>query len=158
MQQHASRRERVTTQSTQASERGRARSLTEMLNEAHADILQGVDAGLVQKELEIRRSLNAKAQRQIQLTAQKGKPEEIDALNKEISALEDDYQQVQAAIRKASPAYAALMQPQPLGLKGIQEQLDANTVLLEYSLGDERSYLWTVAEFTEDMNCRSATR
>ena len=103
-----------------------ARSLTEMLNEAHADILQGVDAGLVQKELEIRRSLNAKAQRQIQLTAQRANRRKSTLSIKEIST-KDDYQQVQAAIRKASPVYAALMQPQPLGLKGIQEQLDATT-------------------------------
>ena len=128
----------------QASERGRARSLTEMLNEAHVDILQGVSADLVQKERDIRQSLNAKAQRQIQLTAAKGNQQEIDTLNKEISALEDDYQQVQAAIRKASPAYAALTQPQPLSLKEIQEQLDSSTILLEYALGDEQSYLWVV--------------
>src|SRR6185436_17262432 len=43
----------------QASERGRARSLTEMLNEAHVDILQGVSVELVQRERDIRRSLNA---------------------------------------------------------------------------------------------------
>ena len=128
----------------QASERGRARSLTEMLNEAHVDILEGVDAGLIEKEKDIRQSLNAKAQRQIQLTAAKGRPDDIAALAKEISALEDDYQQVQAAIRKASPVYAALMQPQALGLEGIQSQLNANTVLLEYSLGDTQSYLWVV--------------
>jgi len=147
MQQHATDPGKGhDAEALQASERGRARSLTEMLNEAHVDILQGVDTDLVQKEREIRLSLNAKAQRQIQLTAQKGKQEEVEALNKEISALENDYQQVQAAIRKASPVYAALMQPQPLGLKGIQEQLDENTVLLEYSLGDERSYLWAVTQ------------
>ena len=128
----------------QASERGRARSLTEMLNETHVDILQGVSADLVKKEREIRQSLNAKAQRQIQLVALKGNQQEIDTLKKEISALEDEYQQVQAAIRKSSPQYAALTQPQPLGLKAIQQQLDPNTVLLEYSLGDARSYLWVV--------------
>ena len=145
MQQHAGEPGKgYDAEALQASERGRARSLTEMLNEAHVDILQGVDPSLVEKERGIRQSLNAKAQRQIQMTAQKGKQEEIDTLNKEISALEDDYQQVQAAIRKASPAYAALMQPQPLGLKGIQAQLDSNTALLEYSLGDDRSYLWVV--------------
>jgi CHAT domain-containing protein len=33
-----------------------------------------------------------------------------------------------------------------LGLKGIQKQLDENTVVLEYSLGDERSYLWAVTQ------------
>ncbi len=128
----------------QASERGRARSLTEMLNEAHVDILQGVSADLAKREREIRQSLNAKAQRQIELTARKGNQHDIDLLNKEISELEDEHQQVQTAIRKNSPQYAALTQPQPLGLKGIQQQLDPDTVLLEYSLGDARSYLWVV--------------
>ena len=128
------------------SERGRARSLAEMLNEAHVDIRQGVSTDLVNKEREIRQSLNAKAQRQIQLQARKGDQQEIETLTKEISALEDEYRQVQAAIRKNSPQYAALTQPQPLGLKQIQQQLDPNTVLLEYSLGDERSYLWVVGQ------------
>lgn len=128
----------------QASERGRARSLLEMLNEAPADIQQGVGVDLVKREREIRQSINAKAQRQIQLTAQNGNRQEIDTFAKEIRALEDEYQQVQVAIRKASPAYAALTQPQPLGLKEIQQLLEPNTVLLEYSLGDERSYLFAV--------------
>jgi CHAT domain-containing protein len=130
----------------QATERGRARSLTEMLNEAHVDIRAGVDADLVKKERELGQSLNAKAQRQIQLIAQKGNQQEIETLKKEIGALEDEYQQVQVAIRKASPAYAALTQPQPLGLKEIQAQLDQGTMLLEYSLGEERSYVWAVTQ------------
>ena len=130
----------------QASERGRARSLLEMLNEAPADIEQGVSIDLVKREREIRQAINAKAQRHIQLTAQNGSKQEIDTFAREIRALEDEYQQVQVAIRKASPAYAALTQPQPLGLKEIQQLLDPNTVLLEYSLGDERSYLWAVTQ------------
>lgn len=128
------------------SERSRARSFAEMLNEAHVDFREGVDADLVKKERELRQLLNAKAQRQIQLIAQKGKPGEIETLNKEISALEDEYEQLQSTMRKSNPAYAALMQPQPLALKEVQRQLDPNTVLLEYSLGDERSYLWAVTQ------------
>jgi CHAT domain-containing protein len=145
MQQHAKNPGKGhDAEALQASERGRARSLTEMLNEAHVDILEGVSADLVKREREIRQSLNAKAQRQIELTARKGNQQDIDLLNKEISELEDEHQQVQAAIRKNSPQYAALTQPQPLALKDIQQQLDPNTVLLEYSLGDARSYLWVV--------------
>ena len=127
-----------------ASERGRARSLLELLNEAKVDIRQGVSTELVEKERELSQVLNAKAERQLQLTALKGNPEEIATLRREISALEDEYQQVQVAIRKNSPQYAALTQPQPLGLKEIQQQLDPNTLLLEYSLGDERSFLWAI--------------
>ncbi len=128
------------------SERGRARSLVEMLNEAHVDIEQGVSGDLVRREQEIRQSINAKAQRQIQLKAQNGNRQEIETFDKEIRALENEYEQVQAAIRKASPSYAALTQPQPLGTKEIQQLLDPDTVLLEYSLGDERSYLWAVTQ------------
>lgn len=145
MQQHAaSPSQGYDGEALRASERGRARSLVEMLNEAHVDIREGVDAALVKKEFELKQSLNGKAQRQIKLVAQRGNPQEIAALNKEISALEDEYQQVQVAIRKASPAYAALTQPQPLGLKEIQALLDEGTLLLEYSLGEERSYVWAV--------------
>jgi CHAT domain-containing protein len=130
----------------QVSERRRARSLLEMLNESHVDIEQGVSPDLVRREREIRQAINAKAQRQIQLRAQNGNRQEIETFDKEIRALEDAYQQVQVAIRNASPAYAELTQPQPLDLKGIQKQLDPDTVLLEYSLGDERSYLWIVSQ------------
>ena len=130
----------------QVSERGRARSLLEMLNESHVDIEQGVSADLVRRESETRQAINAKAQRQIQLRAQNGNRQEIETFDKEIRALEDEYQQVQVAIRNASPAYAELTQPQPLDLKGIQQQLDPDTVLLEYSLGDKRGYLWVVTQ------------
>jgi CHAT domain-containing protein len=56
------------------------------------------------------------------------------------------YQQVEAQLRANSPAYAALTQPQKLGVSEIQGLLDANTLLLEYSLGDERSYVWAVTD------------
>ena len=130
----------------QVSERARARSLVELLNEAHVDIRQGVDAALIERERSLMQRLNAKAQRQIQLLGQKSSQERLAALIKEIRAIEDEYGQVQASIRNASPSYAALTQPQPLNLKELQQQLDPDTLLLEYSLGEPRSYLWVVSQ------------
>jgi hypothetical protein len=50
-------------------------------------------------------------------------------------------------MRTTSPRYAALTQPQPLTLAQIQQQiLDENTILLQYSLGKDRSYLWAVTK------------
>src|SRR5262249_8811353 len=44
-----------------------------------------------------------------------------------------------------SPRYAALTQPQPMSLNEIQQQvLDPDTLLLEYALGSQRSYVWAV--------------
>lgn len=126
-----------------ASERARARSLLELLTEARADIRQGVDPALLARERELAQRLNAKAERQQELTGRRNEAQGA-ALAREISELEVEYQQVQAAIRRNSPHYAALTQPEPLKLADIQAQLDDNTLLLEYALGEERSFLWAV--------------
>lgn len=145
MQQHAKDPSKdFAAEALKVSERGRARSLVERLSEAPIDIRQGIDSALIEKERDLKRVMNAKAQREMTLKARKGSPDEIATLGREISALEDEYQQVQSAIRKSSPQYSALTQPQPLGLKEIQQQLDPNTLLLEYSLGETRSYVWVV--------------
>jgi len=136
--------QKLDAEALQASERGRARSLLEHLSEARIDIRQGVETALLDKESDLMRVLNAKAQREMGLKARKGNRADLATLQREISVLEDEYQQVQAAIRKSSPQYSALTQPQPLDLKGIQRQLDPNTALLEYSLGEQRSYVWVV--------------
>jgi CHAT domain-containing protein len=48
-------------------------------------------------------------------------------------------------LRVSSPHYAALTQPQPLSVSEIQrEVLDGRALLLQYALGEERSYLWAV--------------
>jgi CHAT domain-containing protein/tetratricopeptide (TPR) repeat protein len=146
MQQHrAQPTAGLSAEALKASERGRARSFMEMLAESRVAVRRGVDPALVERERTLANLLNAKAQRHIQLLARKANADEIAILTREISKLEDEYQQVQVAIRKNSPAYASLTQPQPLGLTEIQKQLDPDTLLLEYSLGDERSYLWLVS-------------
>jgi len=123
----------------ETSERQRARSLLDLLTEGRADLRQGVDVALLERERSLGQQLNDKAQLLTQ-----AKPEQVDGLKKEISQLETDYDRAQAAIRKASPHYAALTQPQPLKLKEIQQQLDPDTLLLEYSMGEDHSYLWAV--------------
>ncbi len=129
----------------QAAERARARSLLEMLAEARVDLRQGVDPKLLAKEHELSGLLNSKSQRLLTLRGS-GSQEKADALKKEISELEDQYRQLELEIRKNSPEYAAITQPQPLTLKQIQQQvLDSDSLLLEYSLGEERSYLFLVS-------------
>ncbi|MGE0132169.1 MAG: CHAT domain-containing protein [Blastocatellales bacterium] len=131
----------------EASERARARSLLDLLTEARANIRQGADAALLEREQELAQSLNAKANRQMELQGQRGGEAQLQTLNKEISALEDEYQQVRATIRSRSPHYAALTQPQPRSLAEIQQRLlDEDSLLLEYALGEERSYLWAVTK------------
>jgi CHAT domain-containing protein/tetratricopeptide (TPR) repeat protein len=129
----------------QASERARARSLLDTLTEARANITQGSDAGLLAREHSLQQLLDDKAERQMRLLGGKHTEEEASAIAKEIDEITTEYNEVKAQIRATSPRYAALTQPQPLGLKEIQQEvLDDDTLLLEYALGDEKSYLWKV--------------
>src|SRR5919202_6253177 len=128
-----------------ASERARARSLLELLTEANANIRQGVEPKLLQQERTLHQKLDAVEKRRIELSNKKDTQAQVQALEKETATLLADYRQVQAEIRRTSPRYAALTQPQPLTLEEIQQQvLDSDTLLLEYALGEERSYLWAV--------------
>ena len=130
----------------QANERGRARSLLELLTESHADIYQGVNAQLLERERSLQRLLNSKTERQIRLLSGKHIDAQVAEVVKEIDALKTEYQQVEAEIKAKSPRYAALTQPQPLSVEQIQQLLDKDSLLLEYSLGDKHSYLWAVSQ------------
>ena len=93
----------------------------------------------------MQQQLNAKAAYQINLLNGKHTEDQTVRLQKEIDALTSEYQQVESQIHQASPRYAALTQPVPLTISEIQRNvLDADTALLEYALGDDRSYLWFV--------------
>ncbi|WP_233153845.1 CHAT domain-containing tetratricopeptide repeat protein, partial [Scytonema sp. HK-05] len=124
------------------SERSRARGLIELLTEARADIRKGVDPKLLAEEQRLQVLINVKAKNLQELPS--NKEEQAAALRKEIDNLLTQQKELQTQIRTSSPKYAALQYPQPLKLPQIQQQLDKDTLLLEYSLGEQRSYLWVV--------------
>ena len=127
-----------------ASERARARGLLESLAEAGADIRRGVDPALLESERAAQRRLNAAAARLSSSPADLG-PDAREAAKSELDAALAEHARVQERIRAESPAYAALVHPEPVGLVEIQSAvLDAGTLLLEYALGEERSYLFAV--------------
>jgi CHAT domain-containing protein/tetratricopeptide (TPR) repeat protein len=127
------------------SEKARARSLLESLQEARADIRQGVDVALLERERLLQQTLYGKTARHAQVLGSNSDVSEAEALSKEIDRLSIEYEGVRSQIRSSSPRYAALTQAQPLSLNKIQQQvLDDGSLMLEYSLGDERSYLWAI--------------
>jgi CHAT domain-containing protein/Tfp pilus assembly protein PilF len=131
----------------EVSEQASARSLLELLTESRADIRQGVDGSLLEREHSLQQLLNAKAAAQFALLNRKHTPAQAEAFAKEIASLTTEYDELKAQIRARDPRYAALTQPQPLSLAEIQKQvLDPDTLLLEYSLGDDASYLFVASQ------------
>lgn len=125
-----------------ASEQAKARSLRELLAEARAG-LDGVDPVLRQRREEIEKQLSARERERMRLPA-KATPEVREAAKRAVEELVAQHQQIESEIRTAHPRYAALTQQEPLSLEEIQSLLDADTVLIEYALGNERSYGFVV--------------
>lgn len=126
-------------------EQARARSLIDILAEAGAGVRQGVDPALLARERSLHQMLNAEAERQTRLFSGKHNEESVIAVRRKIDELLTQLLAIEAELKAQSPRYAALTQPAPLGLSEIQTAVtDNETLLLEYSLGEERSYLWAV--------------
>lgn len=134
----------------EVNERGRARNLRALLAAARVEIHDGVDPALRERERTLLQTFKAKAQWQTALLNSSHTESQVKTVSRELEMIEAELDRVQARIRATSPRYAALAQPSPPPrLREIQENvLDANTLLLEYALGDERSFLWAVTPTT----------
>jgi len=121
------------------SEQARARSLLDALY-ARAP---GRAGSAVPAELRARRqSLHYRLSVKADQSQRGGR---VEALEREIAGLLVELDDVEAEIRRQDPRYIALSQPQPIGFEEIARLLDPGTLLLEYSLGEEHSYLWAVS-------------
>ena len=130
-----------------ASENGRARSLIDMRAEAGADIRQDASSESLQRERELAGLLRSQAEYQMDLSVQKRDQTKSDEDAKEINDLRSEYQEIEAQIRDQNPRFLSLKQTVPLTLEQVQaELLDNDSLLLEYALGDDRSYLWVVGK------------
>lgn len=136
-----------TAKAFEISERARARGLVDLVSEARLDLRQGVDPALLAREREVRELLDAKHERLMRLLASNHSAARETAERREIDDLLDRYQVVETEIRVKSPQYAALTQPRPLSLAEVQALLPAaGTSLIEFWLGEKRSYVWMVSK------------
>jgi CHAT domain-containing protein/Tfp pilus assembly protein PilF len=123
-------------------ERGRARSFLELLAERDLRL-----ADLPPELAAERRRVNAEYDRVQSQLAPLGAGRddaEIERLTGELRDLRARQEEILARIRQESPRAAALHDPAPLDLAGARAALDPGTVLLEYAVGAERSWLFVV--------------
>jgi CHAT domain-containing protein/tetratricopeptide (TPR) repeat protein len=131
------------------AERGRARVLLESLLDAHVDLQDGIDPALVDRERALQKRLNAASTQLSRTLAAAARGAQSVEASLPVDQLTFEYQQLQAEIRLRSPRYADLAQPQLLTAAEIQHDvLDDGTVLLEFALGNDRSWLWAVTQAT----------
>jgi CHAT domain-containing protein/tetratricopeptide (TPR) repeat protein len=126
------------------AERARARELQDQLAERAIDVDKDVDPNLIAGEHEAEDALHALAYQlsQVQDSDTNGRMTlgaRIDEASRALDA-------ARGRIHAANPRYAELKHPAALSVAEIQRDLvDANVSVLEYWLGDEKSYLWVVS-------------
>jgi CHAT domain-containing protein/Tfp pilus assembly protein PilF len=124
-------------------ERGRARAFLEQLAERELVF----SAELRPEILRQRQALDAeydRVQGQIGRRSTDLAETESQSLRARLRELYARQQELIAKIRATSPRFAALRYPQPVDLAGARRALDPGTVLLAYSVGDTKTYLFVV--------------
>lgn len=120
------------------SERAHARSLLDVLS-AGAAARASAPPDLLARRSGLLHQLSVKAGWRWKASGAKA-----EALGKEIDDLRSKIDTVDAKIGRSDPRFAELSTPRPVSLKEAADGLEPGTMLLEYSLGEDRSFLWTV--------------
>jgi CHAT domain-containing protein/predicted negative regulator of RcsB-dependent stress response len=128
------------------SEQGRARSLSELLRATHTNLVPGVDPRLAEQEKSLRQELRVKEDSKVALLAHPYKKAALEAIDIELNGLRRQYDLLLGNIRREHPSYGQISRPIGWTLREIQEHvvMDDDTLLLEYSLGQQHSFVWAV--------------
>ena len=128
------------------SEESRARSLLDSVRESQAELHEGATAELLRHEREVIGTFRLLAEQNYDLSlSNRRDAAELAEVANRMDQLRAEYQEIQAELR-AQTKQSSVAQLELKDLRHIQKELQAaNAILLEYSLGDERSYLWAIA-------------
>ncbi len=119
------------------SEEAHARGLLDALTSNRSDLRNVLEPRLRAREDRLDSELNSQAERLARASS-------AQALTR-FDLLLEQRQELDGRIREANPHYANLALPLAPGVADVQKYgLDADTVLLEYFTGPERSFVWAV--------------
>lgn len=139
----------------ESNEKGRARVLLDSLTEADVGRTVGTDAdprfsSLIEQKLKLLSTLATKAQVRTRFLNGPHAAEQIAMLDRELNKLTSDYDDLETKIRNQNPKFANLIKATPAKFTEIQEQLDRDSLLVEFFLGQPRSYVWVVGKDSID--------
>jgi len=129
-------------QALRIHERRRARGLLDLLADARTEVRRGADPSLIERERQLLEQASA-----LEITLSSARAEESKAaLDKQQRAILVELDEIQTRIRSSSPRFRELTAA-PLEVAEIQKHvLDRGSMMLVYSLGEERSFLWLLTD------------
>ncbi len=124
-------------------EKGKARTLLDLLEEAKVRVREGIDPVLLKEKEKITARISGIHRALANPELPKGQEQLLLAT---LTEQEQGWQALQVKMAVANPKYAELTSPQVAGVQQVQAILDKKTLLLEYALGEEKSFLWAITQ------------
>jgi CHAT domain-containing protein len=132
------------SQSLQTVELSRARAFLSILAESKVDLQQDLSSSDRDREAALFTRISA-IQKDLwrqDVTAAVRKQRATD-----LESAENDLERLHLEIRRSNPRLGSVQYPQPLGLAQIQQEvLKPGVTLIEYYLGEKRSFVWAVSQ------------
>ena len=124
-------------------ERGRARGFQELLAQRDLRFAKELPAALYSERHRLDAEYDQAQTALAEWTPEQG-ADKIEAIEGRLRDLRLEQAELQEKIRRSSPRVGALESPAPLDLAAARAALDPGTVLLTYSVGESRSYLFVI--------------
>lgn len=130
------------------AERSRARSQLEMLAESLAGLRRAASPEQQRRLGELTREIHVQEEVRRNLLSpmdeEEASPREVGRIEAGLRRLLRERQRILAEVQRANPRYAAFSGYRLLVADEIQGLLDDDTLLLQYRLGEKRSFVWAV--------------
>ncbi|HSE25315.1 MAG TPA: CHAT domain-containing protein [Pyrinomonadaceae bacterium] len=137
--------ENFAAQAFLVNEKSHARGLLDLVNESRAEIQDGAAKELLERERMLRGLFRRQGQYRLDLSLSGKNSAELAEVESQMTQLRADYQEVMAQLRQHNHGLLSPERSDSLQLDQIQQELrGSDTILLQYALGDERSFLWAV--------------
>jgi len=120
------------------SEKARARNLLDLLSEARADVYKGMSPEVAERNRRLDRQISVLTQSLVRFRGIGAKQDIIKA-QRDLNARINEQDRLLARFKRI-----AARQTQPLSPQEIQQLLNDDMLLLQYSLDEKRSHLWAV--------------
>jgi CHAT domain-containing protein/Tfp pilus assembly protein PilF len=127
-----------------ASQKGKARSLLDLLAKSRSELTRWISLELKREEEEVEARLTQIRQDLVAARSDVRKAGMISSLEKQLDEFGQRQVEIANRIKAEYPRYAQLRYPSPLQRQEIQRLLQPDEALLEYSLGEEKAYLFVV--------------
>jgi CHAT domain-containing protein len=123
------------------SEAARSRALLDSALEAKIDFREGADPALLIQERELTRRIETDEEKLGRSYAGGASRASIKQVEQGLQELLNQREEVRSLMRTR---FASHIRPKPLSLAESQHLLSDDTVLLEYAIGEKRSFVWAV--------------